>query len=275
MWDHSIVDQMCIHLLSWKAWRVYYNKSQTPPGMILPQSFLVVTNAKDIDWDSHTPKHDSAVKPLYMKLLRTLSEFSLSQHVREPTREHIVLDFFCSNKPGLVKSVNTVPGVSDHDVVVADSDIGARFTRKVPRKIHLYSKADWNKLRTKTSEFQEEFLKCYSDSSVDENYKKLEKHVNQIIDDHVPSKTTTSRFNVPWMTPTIKRMCRKKQRLYNKAKRTHKSQHWDRFRVFKRDTLGALRKARCSYMNNILQLSLEDNDCTITKREWHSELFTS
>ena len=91
-------------------------------------------NAKDIDWDSHTPKQDSAMKPLCLKLLSTLSEFSLSHHVREPTREHSVLDLFCSNKPGLVKSVNTVPGVSDHDVVVADCDIRARFTRKVPGK---------------------------------------------------------------------------------------------------------------------------------------------
>ena len=95
---------------------------------------------------------------------------------------------------------------------------------------------------------------------MDENYKKLENHINQIIDDHIPSKTTTTRFNVPWMTPSIKRMCRKKQRLYNKAKRTHRSRHWDSFRAFKREMLRALRKARWSYINNRLQLSLEDND---------------
>ena len=55
-------------------------------------------------------------------------------------------------------------------------------------------------------------------------------------------------------------MCRRKQRLYNKVKRSHRSRHWDCFRAFKRDTLRALRKARWSYINNILQLSLEDND---------------
>ena len=178
----------------------------------------------------------------------------------EPTREGSVLDLFCSNKPGLVKSVYTVPGISDHEVVVADCDIRARFTRKIPRKIHLYSKADWNKLRAKTLDFKEEFMEKYSDRSVDDNYESLKSHVNNIIDDHVPSKMSTTRFNVPWITPAIKRMCRKKQRLFNRAKRTRKPRHWDSFKSHKRDTLRALRKARWSYINNILQLSLEEND---------------
>ena len=48
--------------------------------------------------------------------------------------------------------MSTIPGVSDHDIVVADCEVNVRYSRKVPRKIHLYSKADWNKLREETRE---------------------------------------------------------------------------------------------------------------------------
>jgi len=42
---------------------------------------------------------------------------------REPTREGRVLDLFYTNKPSLVKAMSTIPGISDHDAVVADCDI--------------------------------------------------------------------------------------------------------------------------------------------------------
>jgi hypothetical protein len=36
----------------------------------------------------------------------------------------------------------------------------------------------------------------------------------------------TSRWNVPWITREIKTLIRKKQRIYNKAKRTNNEKHW-------------------------------------------------
>ena len=70
---------------------------------------------------------------------------------------------------------------------------------------------------------------------------------------------------MPWMTPSVKKMCRKKQRLYNKARRTRKPRHWAQFSSFKKDTLKALRRARWSYINNILNIGLEENN---TKPFW-------
>ena len=49
-----------------------------------------------------------------------LSEAGLKQMQREPTRGQNLLDLFCCNKPSLVKSITSIPGISDHNIVLAD-----------------------------------------------------------------------------------------------------------------------------------------------------------
>jgi len=70
---------------------------------------------------------------------------------------------------------------------------------------------------------------------------------------------------MPWFNNTLKRMCKKKQRLFNKAKKTKRAQHWEQYKSFKRDTLKAIRKRRWSYINDVLLLGLDKGD---TKPFW-------
>ena len=81
----------------------------------------------------------------------------------------------------------------------------------------------------------------------------------------IPTKMTSSRDNMPWFNNTLKRMCKKKQRLFNKAKKTKRAQHWEQYKSFKRDTLKAIRKRKWSYINDVLQLGLDKGD---TKPFW-------
>ena len=55
-------------------------------------------------------------------------------------------------------------------------------------------------------------------------------------------------------------MCKKKQRLYNKAKRTNKEYDWQKFKLHKKETHKQLKQAHLSYTNTILSESLESND---------------
>ena len=77
---------------------------------------------------------------------------------------------------------------------------------------------------------------------------------------HVPSKLSRSANKTPWLTNSVKQMCRKKQLLFNRACRPHKCSHWKSYEAHKRDTLKAVRRARWSYVNDILQLSLDSGD---------------
>ena len=77
---------------------------------------------------------------------------------REPTRGQNLLDLFCCNKPSLVKSITSSPGISDHNIVLADCKLKPSIITKPQRKIYQWSKADWRSLREQTVVFAEEFL---------------------------------------------------------------------------------------------------------------------
>ena len=47
----------------------------------------------------------------------------------------------------------------------------------------------------------------------------------------IPSKWTSSRYNLPWFNHSLKRLVTRKQRLYNKAKASGKQNHCKAFRV--------------------------------------------
>ena len=56
-------------------------------------------------------------------------------------------------------------------------------------------------------------------------------------------------------------MCRKKQRLFNKAKHSRKSKDWNAYKALKNDTNKALKSAHWQYVNNILLEGLQSKDC--------------
>jgi hypothetical protein len=49
----------------------------------------------------------------------------------------------------------------------------------------------------------------------------------EFIDKHVPSKMTSVRYSQAWINTEIKRLSRRKQNAYNKAKASKKTKDWD------------------------------------------------
>jgi len=95
-------------------------------------------NAGDIRWDTNTVAPNSDRRGLYERLLEVLHDHQLEQVQLEPTKESAILDLYCTNRPGLVKSVCVVPGFSDHHMVVIDSSV--RVAKKPRRQIRQWSK---------------------------------------------------------------------------------------------------------------------------------------
>ena len=83
-------------------------------------------NAGFIDWENNTLKkviNDVQIsnKKAHEKLLEILKEHpELTQHQMEPTRNDRTLDLFFTNQPNMVHNMQTMPGISDHDIPVAD-----------------------------------------------------------------------------------------------------------------------------------------------------------
>ena len=214
-------------------------------------------NAPHIDWENHSILSNAPNKKMCEELLNTLSEHELHQLQHKPTRYSSVLDLFCLNKPDLVKDISIIPGFSDHDMVVVDTHLSLNINRKIPRKINQWSKADWDKIKSDTVNYQEEFIKDAESRTVDQNYKAFQDFIMSIINKYVPQKLSSTRRNVPWLTTAIKRLCKKKQRLYNKARKRHSPRIWDSFKSCQRSCVAALKIARWDYISNILSNTLE------------------
>ena len=108
-------------------------------------------------------------------------------------------------------------------------------------------------MKSKTSTFRDSYLETHANRTIDENYSMINDHINHLMGTHVPSQM--SRSSKHWPVA-----CRKKQRLFNLARRTHKRQHWEKYKSHKRSTLKDLRWARWSYIDNILHLSLDSKN---------------
>jgi hypothetical protein len=217
-------------------------------------------NVGGIDWDNNIVPPGAPNPSVSTRLLEILDDHNLTQIHREPTREHNILDLFCTNKPNLVKQSITIPGISDHDIILTDCEIRAHIARKEPRRVYRYSRANWEEIHSKTREFQREFLSNLNFRTPDENFDLLKTHISKTVDQFVPSKLVTSRYKPPWLTNAVKRACRKKQRLFNKAKRTRKDSDWVAFKSFKNYTVKMIRNARNSYITQIIEKGLENND---------------
>jgi len=224
-------------------------------------------NAGEIVWDEEGYRVKAGAKKPTMckKLLEVVEEHGLSQMQKHPTREDALLDLFLTNNPTLVKTVNTVPGITDHDMLVIDQDIKPVVIKSPPRKIYKYSKADWPAMKVETASFSNQFAQDWQQHSVDGNWDRFKEHMFSIMNKFIPSRLSSSRKNLPWFSRGLRRQVRKKAKLYNKAKKSGKAEDWARYRTHKKSTERETKKAQWSYVNNELEKGLAENN---TKPFW-------
>ena len=69
--------------------------------------------------------------------------------------------------------------------------------------------------------------------SVEEIWHYFHDHVMNSVNKHVPSKVLSTRFHLPWLTVTVKRLIRKKQRVYNRARRYQRECDWKEYKILR------------------------------------------
>ena len=87
-------------------------------------------------------------------------------------------------------------------------------------------------------------------------------------DDHVARARTVThkmsriRNELPCLTPDLKCHCRRKHRLYDKAKKTGKKEQKQQYKEAQKSFQTELKKSHWLYINNILCTSLEEGNST-------------
>ena len=184
---------------------------------------------------------------------------------REPTRGRNLLDLFCCNKPSLVKSCTSIPGVSDHGIVLADCSLKALIIKTPPRKVYQWSKADWPKVKEHTVKFAKQFLAEAKTRTVNDNYIALKKFMEELLTNSIPSKLSSTRHNLPWFNKKFKNLTNIKGRRYTKAKKSGLDVDWDDFYSFEKIVKYKLKAAEQDYLERTLRTGLESKN---TKPFW-------
>ena len=209
------------------------------------------------DWSNHTVKHCNHPN-LHYQFGDLLDDRGLTQLVEKPTRLDNTLDLAISNNPSSIKDICVIPGVSDHDCPLITLDLKPLRYTQVPRKIPLYNRAKWDSFADDLS----------TDIGVmlDENYQspndlwvKLKESINKGINKYIPHKTCKSKDNLPWITPKIRKMIKKRDKLSMKKKSLGNSQRGsdlkkitNKIKDLKRSLQSETRRAYWSYVESLI-----------------------
>ena len=126
---------------------------------------------------------------MHQDLIDLSIKHNLNQVQELPTRRGSVLDLVFTSNTSLVKSTSVVPGISDHDIVVVDSDTKPHHNPKKPKKCFLFGKADWDALRDKCDTMYTEIKRMYTSGSTVENlWSVFKTTLPNEVETHMPSK---------------------------------------------------------------------------------------
>ena len=214
-------------------------------------------NLPHIEWETLAVKAGCHQSNQHHRLLDIISEHGLEQMQPHATREGNNLDLYFTTHPSLVKACDTVPGVSDHCMVVIDSEIKPRYNSPKRRKIYQYKKANWETIGEKMLDTSQRDCECMD---IEECWNLLKQGISVCLDSDVPSKLTSKRHNLPWLNRKLINKIRRKHKLYQKAKQTQHKEDWDKYKLHKSATQREVRKAHWDYVNKTLTESLESGN---------------
>ena len=154
---------------------------------------------------------------LHEDFINTLSDFGLVQLVEEPTREANTLDLIISNCPQLIPSVGVLPGLSDHGAVFCEIKVHTQMRKQTSRQIPLYAQADWGELRATITNLHEKEEK--STASTEELWTLFRDKLQTAIKGHIPHKQARVKGNKPWVSPALRRLIKKRDRVFKKMRK--------------------------------------------------------
>ena len=195
-------------------------------------------NCGDIEWSSMQVPQGASKRQTQLQLVDIVKEHCLSQVVNIPTRQEKTLDLLLTNSPSPVNRVKGMPpiGKADHDIVHIEYDIKAKRIQQAPRKIYLYKRADMDGLRDHMAQLRDSFLSAdHSHMSVIDLWVKFKSDFSAAMERFIPSKMTKTKYSLPWIDTSIKRLIRKRDRLYHHARKSSSpdiKSHYKRFRAY-------------------------------------------
>ena len=142
-----------------------------------------------------------------------------------------------------------------------------------PAEIFLYNPADMEGLRDHLACFRDSFLSSdLSRMSVNDKWVSFKSEVLEAIERFIPTKMTKTKYSLPWIDCTIKRLIKKRDRLYFRARRSSSPDIKNHYKRFRAHVQKAIRDA---YWKHIFTLEPENTDPDSPRKNEKAKKFWS
>ncbi|CAG2243332.1 unnamed protein product [Mytilus edulis] len=105
-------------------------------------------------------------------------------------------------------------------------------------------------------------------SSVEELWLLFKSKLNQSVNNHIPHKTAKQKDSLPWLTPNIRKLIHRRDRLYKKKQKSADPKITSKFKETNQMVQRELRKAYWKYIENIVTPKEENNQYSSMKQFW-------
>ncbi|XP_071959873.1 uncharacterized protein [Antedon mediterranea] len=216
------------------------------------------------DWNHNTCYNSCPFPSLHSRFYGILCDNGLTQVVREATRGKNILDLIATNRPTFVRRTQVLPGISDHSIVYTELTLKLPRKNQVPRSIILYNKADWIGLAMHMRTLPPFTLT----SSVDDDWNRVKTHLNEGIKKYIPSKIVKKKESSPWISRSLKRMMRRRDKAYKACTKRGRTQDEEKFRLLKSQCQREMRKQYWEYIENMITPKEDKNTYQPIKKFW-------
>ena len=192
--------------------------------------------------------------------LEAFSDCLLEQIVTSPTRGQNIIYLFFTTNPTLIDKVSILPGLSDHDIVVAKASAKPELTKQFPRDIPLYKKDDRDQLKQSMRDLH---LELQSDPATTDTHELCDEFAGRLqqgIDSFIPTRKAGTTDGLPWINREIRRLIRKRDKHYKCWSRSGRPVDQTKFLQLKHLVRRLLDRAHEKYLQDILGLSNETDD---------------
>lgn len=256
---------------------IFYRPPSSDPTVLCQLSDLVSSvsndcvllggdfNLPDMIWSDEMCTCGSLSR-LNLDLKCMVDTLGFTQHVLTPTRGSNILDLLFCNYPDIVKRVDVIPGISDHDaIVVTLSFQSPRKKMNANRNIFLYARGDYEGI---SSELRESFLsfECIAEEmSVEDVWMLFKQRVISLTEKYIPSIDVRKlkKIEKPWINGGLLRIIKKRKRAYARYKKKSSASNLQILKELLTTYKETAKKSKQDYLQR-----LEDTMKTNNKQLW-------
>ena len=132
----------------------------------------------------------------------------------------------------------------------------------------LVIRSDWDSLKHHMADIHQQITKKTNSCSTDELWCIFRDGLQEGIRRFIPHKTAKSKDNFPWITADIRKMMRKRDKLYSRQKSSRTAENISQFKSLKHRVQREVRSAYWNYVESIIEPMDEEKPYEGMKRFW-------